>query len=320
MPNLPNIFLPRIEAENPRRRRGFPPPPPRNYREHGPALRREIDQVLQTFQARRPPEGIDPSLILRVRLHPNAAIEEEIWERCGLTLLSVDQDKTLVLLSTDQELREFLRRLRDYQEGPQAGAQRDAPHAAIFSNIEHVDAVQPADRIGRLLRANGVFEAADLRMDQVYVMEVELWDFGGRNANLRKVEEIENFVRNAGGEATDHYVGESLVLIRIRTVGRIVAQLLSIDSVAQVDLPPKPSLAVADNTASITITTLGKPWSATPSSFPIPLLSFLQARSLCPTPPKPLPPNFSPACQSRRSRTPHDPRRVSQFAAIVRGL
>src|SRR6266850_148671 len=250
MPNLPNIFLPRTEAEAPRRGRGFSPPPPRNYREHGPVLRREIEQVLQTFQASRPPEGIDPSLILRVRLHPGAVVEERIWEGCGLTLLSVEQDKPLILFSTDQELREFLRRLRQYQEGPRA-AQRGAPHAAIFSNIDHVDVVQPGDRIGRLLRANEIFDVDNLRVDQPYVIDVELWDFGGRDANLRKVAEIENFVRDTGGEATDHYVGESLVLVRIRAVGRIVRQLLNLDAVAQVDLPPKPSLAVAEMLARV---------------------------------------------------------------------
>lgn len=82
MPNLPHIFLPRAEFEQPRRKVGFGRPPVRDYREHGPALQRQLNDVLQTFQTAQRPAGVDPNLILRIQLHPNAGVEETNWERC----------------------------------------------------------------------------------------------------------------------------------------------------------------------------------------------------------------------------------------------
>ena len=244
MPNLPHIVLPRADVEPPRRKHGFGFTPARDFRQHGTELGQQIEQALQTFQARRPPEGLDPSLILKIRLNRDAGVEEATWEACGLTLLSVDQDKTLVLFSSDEELREFRRRLQEYQGGPRADRQ-GAPYAAIFANIDGISSVQPEDRIGRLLRRDGVASLNDLQAGQQYVIDVELWDFGTHAANLERVNQLGTFVRTRGGEATDQFIGESLVLIRVRTGGELLRELLGLDSVAQLDLPPQPSLTVA---------------------------------------------------------------------------
>src|SRR5579862_4457137 len=120
MADLPHIILPRAEAELPRRRHGYGRVPQRDYRQHGAELQQQVDEVLQTFQALRPPGGLNPNLILRVQLNHEAIVEERTWEQCGLTLLSVDQEKTLVLFSSDEQLREFQRRLQEYRAGPHA--------------------------------------------------------------------------------------------------------------------------------------------------------------------------------------------------------
>jgi hypothetical protein len=246
MPNLPHIFLPRAEFEQPRRKVGFGHLPARNYAEHGPALQRQVDDVLQTFQALQPPEGINPDLILRVQLHPSAVVDEENWERCGLTLLSVDGGKTLVLFSSDQELAEFRRRLQEYQAGPRRADHTNARYAGIFACIEEITSVQDEDRIGNLFQRRGILNAHDFQMVERYVVDVELWDFGTRDANLERVNQVENLVRMRGGEATDRYIGESLVLIRVRGTGNVVRELLNVASVAKVDLPPQPSFRVAE--------------------------------------------------------------------------
>ena len=246
MPNLPHIIFPRVESEPPRRRGGFGRPPNRDYSQHGPALQQQLDSVVQSFQSRRLPQGVNPNLILRIQLHPNAIVEEGSWERCGLTLLSVEQDKTLVLFSSDEQLLEFRQRLENYKTGPRARDQQNAPYSAIFASIENINDVGPEDRIGRLLRAAGVDAVNDLRAGERYTVDVELWDFGGRDRNVTRVTEIENFVRTRGGEATDRYIGESLVLMRIKVLGEVLREVANFDSVAQIDLPPQPSLAVAD--------------------------------------------------------------------------
>lgn len=246
MPNLPHILLPRAEAELPRRRHGFGRTPARDFRQHGPELQQQLDEVLQTFQAVRPPEGVDPNLILKVQLNLGAVVEERTWEACGLTLLSVEQGKTLVLFSSDEQLTEFQRRLREYREGPQAPNRQSAPYAAIFASIDDISNVQPEDRIGRLLRGSGVESANDLQLGREYVVDLELWDFGSAAANLEKVNQLSTFIRTRRGEATDRYIGESLVLIRLKGNGELIRELLGLDTVAQIDLPPQPSLTVAE--------------------------------------------------------------------------
>ena len=200
MADLPHIILPRVEFEEPRRRSGFGRPPVRDYREHGPALRQQVNEVVQAFQARRPPDGINPALILRIQIHPGAVVEEEAWERCGLTLLSVEQDKTLVLFSTDGQLLEFRQRLERYQAGPQGAVDQNAPYTSIFASIDRVAAVQPGDRIGRLLRTAGIHGAVDFPVDQMFVVDLELWDFGSYARNNERVNQIEGFIRAHGGD------------------------------------------------------------------------------------------------------------------------
>lgn len=245
MPNLPHLILPRAEFDLPRKKTGFGRPPNRDHAAHGQALADQLDDVLAIFRDRRRPPGIDPSLIVRVRLNPQAGVDEATWERCGLILLSVDENKTLVLFSSDAEMSDFKRRLSEYQGGPPPN-QRGAPHQQIFAAIDEVSVVRPEDRLGRLFRTDGVEDPGDLNDVMEYVIDTEIWDFGDREANRGKVEELRRFIEQRGGRVTDDYIGESLVLLRSRCRGALIKELLQVDYIAVVDLPPKPSLSVSE--------------------------------------------------------------------------
>lgn len=244
MPDLPHLALPRAEFELPRKKTGFGRPPSRVCTSHGRALQKNVEDVLFSFRRRRRPAGIDPGLILRVQLHRQAGLDEEAWERAGLALLSSDENKTLVLFSSDAELSEFRRRLREYQAGPRPG-KKGAPHQQLFASIDEIGEVRPDDRIGRLFRTEGVETAAAIDDEKEYVIDVELWDLGTRDVNRAKVAEIRRLVEEQGGRVTDDYVGESMVLLRCRCSGRVIKDLLDVDYVAVVDLPPRTSLSVS---------------------------------------------------------------------------
>jgi hypothetical protein len=231
MADLPHIILPRVNFEEHRRTRRFPPPPRREFAIHGPAIERQVEHVVQTFQAAVVPQGLNPALIVRVQLHEGALVEETVWERSGLTLLSVAPDRTLILFSTDGQLAEFRRKLREYQRGPRDG-QQNPQHAGIFACIDQVDTISPADRIGRTCRAKGFNEPEDFDVLTRYTIDVELWDFGSRATNTERVRDIKNFVERSGGGAPDTYVGDSLILIRVRANGDIVQSLLGLDLIA----------------------------------------------------------------------------------------
>lgn len=244
MPSLPHLILPRIDLESPRRSTGFGRVPPRDYRRHGTELRRALHHVLDAYRARQRPVGINPSLILRIRLHGDAGVDEQTWERCGFTLLSVDTDKTLILFSTDEELAEFRRRLDEYRSGPSKEGQKNAPYAGIFSAVDEIGEVTARDRIGRLLRSSGVEDPDQLRENELYVVDIELWDLGNRHLNEAKVAEIRSFIESRRGRVPDLYIGESLVLMRASILGSVVRDLLQAESVAVVELPPQPSVTV----------------------------------------------------------------------------
>ena len=245
MPDHPHLILPRAEFNLLRKKTGFGRAPDREYSTHGGALRTQLGEVLDDHTQRTRPAGIDPNLILRIQLNEKAGVDEEPWERCGLILLSADENKTLVLFSSDSEMADFTRRLDEYRAGPPP-EQKGPPHQQIFAAIDGISRIAPEDRIGRLLRADGITEPAMISDTAELVVDVELWDLGNSDLNRQKIQELRDFIVLNRGSVTDHYVGESLVLLRARCVGSLVKTLLEIDHVAILDLPPAPTLTVGE--------------------------------------------------------------------------
>jgi hypothetical protein len=125
-------------------------------------------------------------------------VDEESWSRCNLTVLSIDDEGTFVLFANDHELTEFRSRLQQYSAGPQ-GEQKHAPYNQIFSSIAQIGEVQPDDRIGRLFRANNIATATQIEDTTDYVVDIELWDLGRRQANTDKVRELREVVEARNG-------------------------------------------------------------------------------------------------------------------------
>lgn len=243
MPDLPHLPLRRVQYEAPRKKRpGFGSAPPRDYQRHGGRLQDQLELTLQEFNRRSPPQGINPELILRVKLIGN--VDEESWKRSGLILVGQAEDRTLILFSTDTELRSFRERLSAYQSGPQK-ARKNAPHSPIFANIEEIGKVQPVDRIGRLFVGEGLAHPDSFVDGTLYTVDVELWHTGNQQECRRQVEAIREYVATQGGQVSDHYVGSSLVLIRLKASGRVIKTLLEVDAVAIIDRPPRVSLRVS---------------------------------------------------------------------------
>lgn len=244
MPEYAHLPLPQAEINLERRpRRGWGAGPPRDFRQHGALIRRQVDDVLMAQRRRARIAGIDPSLILRVRM--NGSIAEDAWHQAGLAILSVDTDKTLVLFSSDAELTDFRRRVNEYQGGP-PGVQRSPPHAGLIAAIDEVGNIEPSDRIGRLLRSDGFRTPENFEPGEQYAVDVELWDLGSRNLRQQKADEIERYVTALGGRVPDKYVGRSLTLIRVIASGDAIRAILNVPTVAVIDLPPVPDAIVTD--------------------------------------------------------------------------
>lgn len=84
-------------------------------------------------QRRRRADAIGPALILRVQM--SGPLLEEEWNRVALTLLSSDEDRSLVLFSSSDELTDFRRKIEAFGAGTPAG-QINPLFAGFIANIE----------------------------------------------------------------------------------------------------------------------------------------------------------------------------------------
>lgn len=241
MPRYDHLQLLRLPERFERRRTGGGGRPPnRDPAGHSARLGAELTQAVQTQQRRRHAEFVDPLLVLRVQM--TGALLEDDWNQLGLTVLSSDDDRTLVLFSSTDDMADFRRRLAAYGGGAPPG-QQNPPYNAFVAGIETIGAVEPRDRIGIRAREDGFTEPTDFQAGVSYTVDVELWDLGRRELRVRKADQIAAYVDARNGEELDRYIGPSITLLRVRCDGAIIQTLLGIDDIAEIDVPPAPDIA-----------------------------------------------------------------------------
>lgn len=244
MPQHDHLRLVRLPEQLERRKRpGGGGAPARDPGQHSGRLQAELTAAVEEQQRRRPPEFVDPSLILRVRM--NGMTLEEDWERLGLTVLSTDEDKTLVLFATENDLRGFRERLAAYSRGVPDG-QATPAYSGFINRVEEIAAVTPQDRIGVRLREEGFTGPADFADAREFVLDLELWEFGRRDARTRKLEQVADYIERREGEVLDRYIGPSITMLRLRAEGAVVRTLLDVEEVASLDLPPEPDVTIGE--------------------------------------------------------------------------
>lgn len=244
MARYDHLELVRLPEQLERRRHGGGgPPPERDLSQHSTKLRDELNAATQEQRRRRKPEFVDPSLILRVQM--TGALLEEDWEQLGLTVLSSDADRTLVLFASSEDMQDFRSRLDAYQRGAPPG-QKHAPYNNFVAGIESIGSVEPRDRIGPRLREDGFVAPDDFLAQTSYLIDVELWDLGERRLRERKIEDVIRYVEARAGEVLDRYVGPSISMFRARLTGELIRTVLTIEDVAAIDLPPAPDVTTAE--------------------------------------------------------------------------
>lgn len=167
---------------------------------------------------------------------------EEEWAKVGLTVLSSDEDRSLVLFSSSDELADFRRKLEAYGLGVR-GDQVNPSYGGFIANVEAIASVAPRDRIGIRAREAGMVDADDFQPGSEYIVDVELWDLGRRELRERKLDEIVAYAEGLDAEELDRHIGPNITMVRLRGDGRAVRPLLAIEEVAEIDLPPEPDFA-----------------------------------------------------------------------------
>lgn len=223
--DLDHLALPQAQAPLARKRHGGGATVKRSDRSaHAERLKAEAEDVLSAQQTRRRPTGITPSLIFRLRLA--GELDETALERFGLTLVARDEERTLVVFASDDDLARFLSRVDTF------GAPDGYSYGEV-GNIEGLEPITAEDRIGRRLRA------APLEVGASEVpVDVELWHPGAVPAALQRIEELRAVLAEHEGRLTDHYVGADLLVARCRLDGALLQRILEIDYVREVDRIP----------------------------------------------------------------------------------
>lgn len=237
MPLYEHLRLARLPEQFERRKRpGFGSLRPRVVAAHAAKLQNELQAVIAAQRAPRAAVHVDPSLILAVKMAAGLQIEE--WEQLGVRVLSSDSDRTLILFASRAELEDLAARLTAYAQGTPPG-QKHPMYAGFVSNIDEIGAVEPVDRIGRVLRDEGFSTLEDFAEDELYVLDLELWDIGSVEVRTQKIAEIRQLIANAGAATLDEYVGPSISMLRVRAPGRVIRELLAIAEVASIDRLPQ---------------------------------------------------------------------------------
>ena len=244
MSEFPHLRLVRLQGPIQRRKRRFQIPPlnPRGDR-HGGNLLSQLENVISEREKDLPPQFVDTSLIFRVRME--GSLQEAEWDKLGMTLLSSDESGSIVVFSPDDDASKFKERLEIYNssERTEGGNRR---YASFCDGIKRITKLIPSDRIGMRFRKEGINELVHFGKDEDYLVDIELWDFGEKPMKQKKVDEIENFIRDNNGNTFDSYVGPSITIIRAQFKGKLFLDLLKIEEIAHIDRPPTPNLDVSE--------------------------------------------------------------------------
>lgn len=250
MARYDHLQLLRLPERMPRRKTGGGgPPPTREPGGHSRRLIAELNQAVVVQRQRRRPNAVNPALILRVQM--SGPLLEEEWAKVGLTVLSSDEDRSLILFASTDELADFRRKLEAYGLGVQ-GDKVNPSYAGFIANVEAIASVAPRDRIGVRAREAGLVEVDDFQAGTDYIVDIELWDLGRRDLRERKLDDIVAYAEALGAEELDRHIGPNITMVRVRGDGRAVRSLLGIEEIAEVDLPPEADLD-DDNLADLAL-------------------------------------------------------------------
>lgn len=236
-----------------RKKPGFPGPrPDRGGRTAFAAQLNEATSKLLEEQKRKPQIlGIKPHLVFRVPLVQNANAKEvgSLLEKSGFAIVSVEPKQAVIAFKDDDDLSKFRSAIHTYERGPKQGInpKTELPYTSTPSDV--LEYIEPekmrlwgrSDRIGRKLAQVIGDEAKGIDVGKSYTLDIELWHPGTPESAQTLLNELRQLLRTAplnSSRLLDSFVGNTLLLAKVSVAGTLLSQLLNLDGVAEVDLPP----------------------------------------------------------------------------------
>ena len=243
---LPHIVIQREPTQpsiRPRGRGGSHIQPRPNRREH--AARMKDQTTVSAIQLARLREsfGVAPDRFLVLRLETLDGEQREALERMNITVveeLMEERDDTvhrlLVQFPDSKSLTMFTAEYDRYADEDRTTTA--LPHAMrrnLYDALESVSIVSPEERTGRRLQREGPPTEA------LFYLDVDLWNPGTDGGRRDLSNFLRAFVQSRGGRVVkDPLITPSLFLVKVEANRRLLDELLQLDVVSLVDLPPSP--------------------------------------------------------------------------------
>ena len=209
-----------------------------NRGSHGRKLQEQAGRLVQRSRRKTSPFRINPKLIFKLKLRQKGYLSEDNLSAMDFTLLAQEpsQKQAIIVFSDDEELTKFQQRLGTYRSdsGYEYGE---------LDDIEDLVALEPSDRLGRLL------ELEPLQEDELAALDLELWHTGDMSEMRQKLEDLDAFLKgivdSSPMRVSDRYVSEYLCFARVKVTREILELLLEDDAVKEIDRRPQPSFEVS---------------------------------------------------------------------------
>lgn len=246
--SLPHVVLQREpELFEIRPRNAFPPRVVErsNRPQHAGRLKKETAASATKIERLRAQFGVDPHRLLVLRLEVLDVSQRETLERLNVSVVEELKEKRdgrtvyrlLVQFSDEQSLATFTSEYDCYAEETETGTA--LPHGMrrdLFDALDSVSTVTADERRGRRLQREGVPKK------EPFYLDVDIWNPGSVDDYSDLIASFRKFVQSRGGRIVrDPLRIPSMVLVKVEGNLQLLNDLLQLDFVSLVDLPPIPS-------------------------------------------------------------------------------
>ena len=244
---LPHVVIQREPQQaliRPRGRGGSRIQPRSNRREHAERMKDQTAASATELARLRASFGVSPDRFLVLRLETlnggqletierfNASIVEELQEQLDGKMVY----RLLVQFPDNRSLAAFTAEYDRYaDETSETTALPYAMRRNLFDALESVSTVAPEERTGRRLQREGS------PPQEPFYLDVDLWNPGTTDGHQSLLSFFREFVQSRGGSIVrDPLVTPSLFLVKVEATQSLLEELLQLDVVSLVDLPPSP--------------------------------------------------------------------------------
>ena len=244
---LPHIVIqrePLQELIRPRRRGPSRIQPRSNRKEHAERMKGQTTASAEELARLRASFGVAPDRFLVLRLETIGGDQRETLERLNVAIVEEVEEvrdgttvyRLLVQFPDSESLTTFTTEYDRYSdETAETTALPYATRRNLFDALESVTSVTAEERTGRRLRREGP------PTDAAFYLDVDLWNPGTADGQRELTNLFRTFVQSRGGRvARDPLITPSLFLVKVEANQTLLNELLQLDVVSLVDLPPVP--------------------------------------------------------------------------------